>query len=332
MHPTVSAPYRYTARSDSSSMPAMNSVYTTTITAEAARRGIRVEVIDAATPIFVLRHRGRSVRCYNALTDHVGAVTFHMAQHKRLANRFLRDRGFPVPDQLAYRDMPEALAFLRRHGSVVVKPCTQWGGRGVSVAVRTPAELARAVRLARRFEEDVVIEECVPGVDQRLIFVDYRFVASIRRNPAAVTGDGRSTIRELIRRRNREECRIDPSHRIPLDAETGRNLKALGLAWETVPRRGATVRVRLTSNYHTGGSIDITTDTIDPRLVRMARKAVRLLGLPMAGIDFLADPRTGRFRIVELSPDMAISPPEGETVARRFLDYLFPETADRVAG
>jgi D-alanine-D-alanine ligase-like ATP-grasp enzyme len=309
----------------------MNSVYTTTITNEAKRRGIRIKVIDPVTPIFVLEHGGQSVRCYNALTDRVGAVTFHLAQHKRLANRFLRDRGFPVPDQILYTSMPQAQAFLEREGSVVVKPCTQWGGRGVSVAVSTPAELERAIRRARQFEEDVVIEECVQGIDERLIFVDFRFVASIRRCAARVTGNGRDTIRALVLRSNRAERRIDPSHQIPLDAETGRNLKALGLAWDSVPKAGASVQVRLTSNYHTGGSIEITTDTISRRLVRTAERAARLLNLPVVGIDFLVDPKTGRYWFIELSPDLAISPPEGEEVARRFLDYLFPETCGKAA-
>ena len=72
----------------------MNTVYTTTITREAKRRGIGIEVIDADTPIFLLKYGGRSIRCYNALTDAVGAVTFHLAQDKRLANVFLARYGF----------------------------------------------------------------------------------------------------------------------------------------------------------------------------------------------------------------------------------------------
>ena len=122
---------------------------------------------------------------------------------------------------------------------------------------------------------------------------------------------------------------MDPSHRIPVDAETGRSLRALGMDWKTVPAAGESVQVRLTSNYHTGGSIDITTDTIDRRLVRVAARAARALRLPVVGIDFLVDPASGRFHIIELSPDLAISPPEGEEVARRFLDYLFPEAVSR---
>lgn len=304
----------------------MNSVYTTTITREARKRGIAIEVIDPVTPIFILKYRGRSVRCYNALTDRVGAVTFHMTQNKRLSHLFLKARGFEVPAQSAYTDHGEALAFLKRYRKIVVKPCAQWGGRGVSVAVRTPDELVKAVRFARRYEEEVVLEQCVPGVDYRLIFVNFKFVAAIRRRAARVTGNGRDTIRALIQFRNRQERRIDPSHMIPLNAETERNLKALGLSWDTIPAAGYEVQVRLTSNYHTGGDVDIVTNTVSRKLVAVARRAAKLLEVPVIGIDFLVDEKTGRSWFIELSPDLAISPPEGEEVARHFMDYLFPET------
>ena len=145
-------------------MTGMDSIYTTTITDEARRRGIGIEVIDAHTPIFLLKHAGRSVRCYNALTDRVGAVTFHLAQDKRLANQFLARHNFPVPRQIQYDTRQAALDFLRQTKCIVVKPCREWGGRGVSVAVRTPGELDRAVRRARVFSEDIVLGIC-RGID-----------------------------------------------------------------------------------------------------------------------------------------------------------------------
>lgn len=304
----------------------MNSIYTTTITREAQRRGIKVEVIDPVTPVFVLRHQEKKIRCYNALTDQVGAVTFHMTQNKRLANVFLRTQGFPVPAQELFTTTVNARLFLKKYKTIVVKPCTQWGGRGVSVAVQTPRELSRAIEFARKFEEDIILEEFVWGEDYRLIFVNYRYVAAIRRRAACVTGNGRDSIRKLIKARNTVEQRVDPSHRIPLDSETGRNLKALGLAWTTVPASGQSVQVRLTSNYHTGGSVDMVTREVPAKLVKLAAKAAVKLGVPVIGIDFLVNEKSGRHWLIELSPDLAISPPEGDIVVRHFMDYLFPET------
>lgn len=305
----------------------MKSIYTTTITREARRRGIGIEVIDPLTPVFVLKHKNKRIRCYNALTDQVGAVTFHMAQNKRLANIFLNSNGFPVPAQELFSDFPAARVFLKKFQSIVVKPCSQWGGRGVSVAVRTPAELTRAIAFARKFEDDIVLEEFVSGEDYRLIFINYRYVAAIRRRAARVIGNGRDTIRKLIQTQNRTERKLDPSHVIPLDSETGRNLAALGLTWATVPAAGHGVQVRLTSNYHTGGSVDIVTHEVNSKLVKLAARAAKKLAVPVIGIDFLVNEKTGRFWLIELSPDLAISPPEGDLVVRHFMDYLFPETS-----
>ena len=308
----------------------MNSVYTTTITRAARARGLRVAVLDRTQPIFELRRGRAAVRCYNALTDRVGAATFFLANHKHAANRFLCQHGLPVPDQIKFSDLITAQKFLARHRSVVVKPCQQWGGRGVAVDVRRAAELRTAVRAARRYEDDVVIEQRVAGEDQRLILVGSKFVAAIRRTPATVVGDGRSTIAQLIRRKNSRTQREDSSHRIPLDAETRRQLARLGQRLAAVPRAGRRVQVRLTTNYHTGGDAAIITREVSPRLVRAAQRVVRLLGLPVAGVDFLVDRRRGRFWIIEVSPDLAISPPEGGEVAEHFLDFLFPGSARRL--
>jgi D-alanine-D-alanine ligase-like ATP-grasp enzyme len=306
----------------------MNSIYTTTITDEARRRGIVIRVIEPRTPIFVMRHGGREIRCYNSLTDHVGAVSFHMAQNKHLANHFLRAKGFVVPDQELFVDMDQAGKFLRRHRRIVVKPCTQWGGRGVSVGVTTVEGLRRAVKRARCFEEEIALEQSVRGEDYRLIFVNYRYVAAILRRPATVMGNGVNTVKQLVMASNRRARVRDRSNVIPLDVETGRNLAELGWAWDDIPQEGQRVQVRLTSNYHTGGTVDVVTGHVPRPLIQIAKRVVRELKIPVIGIDFLVDTKKGRHWIIELSPDLAISPPEGEAVAKRFLDYLFPETRE----
>lgn len=304
----------------------MNTVYTTTITAEAKRRGVSVEVIDRETPIFILKHGGRSVRCFNALTDKLGAVSFQLADDKHLANRFLGRYGFPVPKQVKYSGFEKAQEFLQKCKVIVVKPCREWGGRGVAVAVRTISELRQAILRARSFGENIVLEEYVEGDDHRLIFVNGVFVAAIRRVPAAVTGNGKVNIRRLIQQQNARNRRLDASNIIPLDSETRRTLAALDLTFNSVPRKGQVVQVRRTSNYHTGGTVTDITDSVDADLLREGQKIAKLFGIPLMGIDFLVNPKLGRHWVIELSPDLAISPPEGHRVVGPFFDHLFPET------
>jgi len=302
--------------------------YTTTLTDEAQRRGIRVALInpDPDLPIFDLSRDGVSVRCFNALTDRVGAATYHLVNNKRACHAWLASRRVAVPAQLAYDDAhPEdALDFLSDHAPIVVKPCMQWGGRGVSMGVRTAEDLHAAVRFARRYEPDVVLEETAPGEDLRVILVGGELAAAIRRKPASVTGDGVHSIRQLIARRNARRRAEDPSNVIPWNAETRHNLRELGRTADEIPDAGEHVRVRLTNNYHTGGTVDVVTDSVPSRALKIAQRIVRELGLPLAGIDFLIDRASRRMTVIEVSPDMAISPPEGDTVAKCFLEYLFP--------
>lgn len=282
---------------------------------------------DPDWPIFELSRDGTRVRCFNALTDRVGAATFHLLNNKRACHAWLGKLGVPVPRQLAYEDAraADADAFLKRYAPVVVKPCCQWGARGVSMGVRTGAELRAAVRFARRFEPDVVVEETVPGEDLRVILVGGRLAAAIRRAPACVTGDGTHSIRQLIQRQNARRRREDASNLIPWNAETRRNLAELGRTPDEVPAAGERVRVRLTNNYHTGGTVEVVTRDVPAAALALARRIARRLDLPLVGVDFLIDRAARRATVIEVSPDMAISPPEGHTVARAFLGHLFPE-------
>jgi len=237
--------------------------YTTTLTDEALRRGILVTMInpDPDLPIFDLSRDGKAVRCFNALTDRVGAATYHLVNNKRACHTWLASRRIAVPAQFAYDDarLADALRFLREHAPIVVKPCMQWGGRGISMGVRTAEDLRTAVRFARRYETDVILEETVPGDDLRVILVGGELAAAIRRSPAAVTGDGVRTIRQLIARRNAQRRKEDASNVIPWNAETRRNLAELGRSPGEIPAPGERVRVRLTNNYHTGGTVGVVT-------------------------------------------------------------------------
>jgi D-alanine-D-alanine ligase-like ATP-grasp enzyme len=305
----------------------IKSTYTTTITDEAIRRGIEVEVIDAETPIFTLKYGGKKIRCYNSLTDNVGAVTFYLTQDKYLANSFLKAHGFPVPEQILYTTFRKAAEFLERRKPLVVKPRTQWGARGVSTHISTEKDLHYALGRASRFEKGIVLEECITGVDRRLIFVDHCFASAIQRTPPFLAGDGKNSVRNQIIRRNRERRRTDPANIIPLDRETVRCLGAQNLTLDSVPKQGQKFQARWTTNFHTGGTVDIISDSVGQELKDTAEEISRLAGLPLLGVDFLLDETDKSYRIVELAPDVAISPRGGRVVAKLYIDYLFPETS-----
>jgi D-alanine-D-alanine ligase-like ATP-grasp enzyme len=125
------------------------------------------------------------------------------------------------------------------------------------------------------------------------------------RKPPAITGTGRHSIRELIKKHNRRRMAATGGESfIPDDAETLRCLNKEGLDYETVLENGRIVVVRKTANLHTGGTIHDVTDEISP-------------ALKQAGDDYA---------FIEANERPGLANHEPQPTAQRFIDLLFPET------
>jgi len=313
---------------DTADVSALNP-YARIIVDEARRRGISVDIVDAEAGIFKLRHVGHEMLCRESLTELTGGVAMTWCQDKVLTLRRLNSVGLRVPRQRVAGDKEADAAFLREHGSVVVKPAMGEQGRGISVDVRTDAELADAIQRARKEGGHVVIEEFCTGQDLRIVVIGYKVVAAAIRRPAEVTGDGESTLAQLIERQSaRRAAATGGESRIPTDAETVRCLAEQGLTMDSVPQDGQRIQVRKTANLHTGGTIHDVTDTLHPALREAAESAARALRIPVVGLDFLVPaPDQDQYVIIEANERPGLANHEPQPTAQRFIDLLFPYTA-----
>ncbi|HTB66115.1 MAG TPA: D-alanine--D-alanine ligase [Steroidobacteraceae bacterium] len=91
-------------------------------------------------------------------SNHIASAA---AMDKDLAKRLFRSAGVPTPDWLmapvGAADVDQALGW-----PVVVKPSKQGSTVGLTV-VRTASELEGAIRTARRFDDEVMVEKFIPG-------------------------------------------------------------------------------------------------------------------------------------------------------------------------
>ncbi|HYD95342.1 MAG TPA: N-acetylglutaminylglutamine synthetase [Noviherbaspirillum sp.] len=303
--------------------------YAMIIINEARRRGISVEVIDAAAGIFKLRNAGHEMLCRESLTELTGGVAMTWCQDKVLTSRRLASIGLRVPRQRTAGEREADVAFLREHGAVVVKPALGEQGKGVFVDVRTEEQLDEAIRRAAEQGGHVVIEEYCAGQDLRIVVIGYKVVAAAIRRPAEIIGDGTSTVLQLIERQSaRRAAATGGESRIPLDGETERCLAGQGLGYDTVLENGRAVKVRKTANLHTGGTIHDVTAELHPALAEAAETAARALRIPVVGLDFLVPaPDAAEYVIVEANERPGLANHEPQPTAQRFIDLLFPFTA-----
>lgn len=300
--------------------------YARIIIAEARRRGIAVEVDDAAGGLFTLTLGARRLRCRESLSDLCSAVSMTLCQDKTLTRRALERAGLTVPSGRLAGSAQENAAFLAEHGALVVKPVDGEQGQGVAVDLRSSEALEAAIAAARQFDSRVLLERYCPGDDLRIVVIGYAVVAAAIRRPAEITGDGVHDIRRLIERRSRRRMAATGGEsRIPLDAETERYVREQGHDYAEVLAPGVTLRVRRTANLHTGGVLEDVTEQLHPVLAEAAVTAARTLEIPVVGLDLLV-PAANRPEhvFIEANERPGLANHEPQPTAQRFIDLLFP--------
>ncbi|HGY9628097.1 N-acetylglutaminylglutamine synthetase [Pseudomonas juntendi] len=302
--------------------------YARIIVDEAFRRGIEVQVDDAAVGLFTLSLGGRRVRCRESLSDLTSAVTMTLCQDKRLTQHVLHNAGLRVPVQQLAGNADDNLAFLEEHGAVVVKPVDGEQGQGVAVNLTTHEEISQAIEQARRFDSRVLLESFHPGLDLRIVVIGFEVVAAAIRHPAQVVGDGEHSIKALIEAQSRRrQAATGGESRIPLDEETERTLRAAGLGYDSVLPAGQRLAVRRTANLHTGGTLEDVTERLHPVLADAAVRAARALDIPVVGLDLMVrDAEHPDYVIIEANERVGLANHEPQPTAERFIDLLFPHS------
>jgi len=314
-------------------------VYAKIIVNEARRRGIAVEVLDADGGYFQLTMGGRTIGCRESLSQLTDAVAMSRCADKRMTRKVLDQAGVAVPDQILLRETgdeadEQARQFLGRHGEVVVKPLIGEQGQGITVGVTEWGALESALADARRFGDEVLVEQFVEGNDLRVIVIDFEVVAAAERRPPIITGTGQLTVRELIEKYNRRRmAATDGESKVPLDAELERVLQQEGLSLEDKLEAHRRVRVRKTANLHTGGTIHDVTAKMNPALAEASVKAARALDIPVVGLDLLVpDVTADRYVMIEANERPGLANHEPQPTAERFIDLLFPHSKPLPGG
>lgn len=257
-----------------------------------AAHELGIPVMALAFEGFQYGHGRRAQWLESTLTLQTPGLAVALARDKLAAAARLRQAGLPVPVHQAVFDADEAVRVARRLGyPVVVKPVDRDGGVGVSTGLETEEEVRAAYAGASAVSPRVLIEKHVFGRDYRLTVLDGRLLWAIERIPAGVTGDGVSTVEELVARENRDPRRGEGPHaalkRLSLDDEARRLLAAQTLAADAVPARGREVRLRRIANVNGGGRPVAVNERVHPDNAALAVRAVEALRLDLAGVDVL---------------------------------------------
>jgi len=274
--------------------PVASDTYRTRVLWEAAKaRGItlyHVALFGQPTSIFVASFHGRT-NVYTNEPRPFGSpsLSINWMDNKLAMIEHFKAAGIPVPRGNACRTDQEALAvFHGLHGTAIAKPILGSRSRHTITHITTDQQLLHAFHIAQQISPWVIVEQELTGMVYRATVIGGKLVGVLRREPPHVTGDGKSTIKQLIIEENKNPLRHGPIfHPLLMDLEAKLELKRQGFTWDSVPAPGLMVSLNQKVGRGDGASNADVTDETHPDNIALFEKIGAVLADPLVGIDFI---------------------------------------------
>ncbi|GAB1393373.1 cyanophycin synthetase [Rhodocyclaceae bacterium] len=284
-----------------------------------------------------LGYGSRQRRIWTAETDRTSAIGESISRDKDLTKELLGYCGVPVPEGRMVDSAEDAWEAAQDIGlPVCVKPYDGNHGRGVFIDLNSKEEVETAYGVAIDEGSGVMVERSLSGVEHRLLVVGNKLVAANKGDMVSVTGDGKSTIQQLIDTQINSDPRRGATEEHPLnfiriDTAARMELERHGYTEASVPPSGKEVIIQRAGNH----AFDVT-DEVHPETARLACLAAKIVGLDIAGIDLvcsdIAKPLTeqkGAIVEVNAGPSllMHLKPAVGtpRPVGKAIIEHLFPD-------
>lgn len=312
---------------------------TGSIVEEAARRKIPFIRLNRHS-LVQLGYGVNQHRIQATIASTTSSIAVALACDKEETKNLLEASEIPVPkgrivyNEQAVRDAISSIGF-----PMVIKPVDGNHGKGATINITNEADALVGFEAAQKYSRGVIVEKFITGFDFRVLVINYKFVAAALRTPAAVTGDGKQTLQQLI-----DEVNADPRRgyghekvltSIKIDGHTMAILERKGYTLETVLPEGEDLWLKTTANLSTGGTATDVTDYVHPSNVFMCERIARIIGLDICGIDIMAQDLStpivdngGSILEVNAAPGfrMHLDPTDGlpRNVAEPVIDMLYP--------
>ncbi len=226
-----------------------------------------------------------------------------IAKDKDYAAFFMARLGYPtVPGKTFFskewaraigspsRSTEAAYRYAQRLGfPVIVKPNSGSQGSGVAL-VHDQKGMYRALRQIFRRDRVALVQKPVRGKDYRLVVLDNKVISAYERMPLSVVGDGKHTVCQLLKDKQRQFVAASRDTQLKLDdPRIAEKLKRQNMTMKSVPAMNRRIFLLDNANLSTGGdSIDVT-NAIDPMFAETAVNLTRDMGLRLCGVDLMID-------------------------------------------
>jgi len=225
-----------------------------------------------------------------------------VSKDKDYASFFMKKMGYPTITSKTFfskiwgeaigstRDIHAAYAYALKLGfPVFVKPNS--GSQGVGVAkVYNKQEFYQALRFIFLHDKVALVQSIVEGKDYRIVVLDNKIISAYQRMPLSIIGDGKSTVLQLLKRKQKDFIKSGRDTRIKFDdARIFQKLKRQGLSMQSVVRKNKQIFLLDNANLSSGGDPIDVTKQMNPKFRKLAIQLTKDMGLRLCGVDLMID-------------------------------------------
>lgn len=263
---------------------------------------------------------GRIFYFRNTSFDLNGQGSSDNAKDKGYADYFMRRMGYPVPEGRTFysdrwakvvksdRNMQGASEYAEELGyPLIIKPNSKSQGLGVE-KVYTREELVVGLKYIFNEIKDrvAILQRFVEGDDYRIVVLDQEVIASYRRLPLSVVGDGVHSIIQLLQSKQERFRQMGRDTVIKIDdPKIKRKLMRSGLNFDVIPAPNTVLPLLDNANLSAGGDAIDVTDVMHPTYKETAIRLSRDMGLRYSGVDIIAvapiENPIGKYFVIEIN-------------------------------
>lgn len=271
-----------------------HSLRTRALWEEAKRRGIEMfefRPFGRSVELMVARYHG-NLFAFDGLPRPRGKASpgLEWMDDKTIMRQRMAKAGIPVARGGTAVLVKRALEIYDEVGPpLIVKPRFGSRSRHTTMHLQTRSELVKAFYSAQKLSPWVVIEEELQGPVFRATVIAGKLIGVAQRDVPHITGDGRTTVGDLVAKDNANPRRHgnDIYTTLPSEAEAGDELKRQGHNWQSVPKEGEEVFLAQKVNRGLGGVTHEVTDITHPDNKQLFEQIAEVVGDPIVGIDFI---------------------------------------------
>ncbi len=237
---------------------------------------------------------------------------------KDYSNYFLKSMGYQtIPGKAFYsdswakniksrRNIGAAYTYAKKLGfPLMVKPNSKSQGMGVA-KVYGRTDFLQNLRAIFKYDRVALVQKIVTGHDYRIVVLDGKIISAYQRLPLSVSGDGKSSIRQLLEIKQKQFIKLRRDTKINFkDTRIAAKLKKQHLSFKFIPVKNQVIYLLDNANLSTGGDAVDITPTLHKTIGQLSIKLARDMGLRFCGVDLMlaetADKPLGKYHVIEIN-------------------------------